>query len=480
MLVCKRSVVTSLLLVALLVVEQGCGPAPQRASWLPSAEKMSARDRRAYIDSQVTEGERLREQGDVDLAFEKETRALQLARDEHYELGEAGARQVLALLFLEKRESAKAEAELLKVLRIREGVLGDEHRDTAIAHAMLGNLYRTQGDGKSALPHLVAAYETQEFWDSLSIRDRADFCRVIADLYARDQEFGNAVTLYEHAVLLYSQLPRNQRGEMAPIYSSLGAMTSRQSRFHDATKWYSKALESAEESFGPQHESTAAFLWALGDALVAENRAREALSPYGRALTIYRGADDAGLAVARTLDRIGRVYVRQGKYNNALEVFREGLELYQSHGVQVEQARSYKSIAETLGFLGRHEDAVDWHRKHVETQEKLHGLGDARSADAYAHFGASLATTRRFQEAVVALSRARDGFLTADGPGSARAARAVVVLAQCHENLGNKRDALALYQWAIPLLQNRSTVQDPAYSLAQIAVKRLEQELSTD
>jgi tetratricopeptide (TPR) repeat protein len=72
------------------------------------------------------------------------------------------------------------------------------------------------------------------------------------------------------------------------------------------------------------------------------------------------------------LRKLGMVYQRQGRHEQALAILRKSLALYRELGLPHGQAESLRELGVTLRALDRHEDArAHWHEA-LAIFERLH------------------------------------------------------------------------------------------------------------
>jgi len=172
------------------------------------------------------------------------------------------------------------------------------------------------------------------------------------------------------------------------------------------------------------------------DVEQAERMARSA------AWLAERLGDDASRAAG--LRAMGHILYRKRKYLPSLELYQAALDIYEPLGLDLEVGRTLNSSLQSLIYLGRYDEALDWaHRAH----EIFSRHGDhLRLARLDANMGNILYRQDRFEEALELYQRAYTAFLEIGEPQDV--AIALKNTATCLISLNDFPQALNTYQRA--------------------------------
>jgi CHAT domain-containing protein/Tfp pilus assembly protein PilF len=258
----------------------------------------------------------------------------------------ARALNLVANLYLAKKEYAKAEPLYQRALEIRERVLGAEHPDVAAScydlarfHSAKRDLAKAESFSQRALAIRERVLDPNHFQLGLTLYNYAGD-RANAREYAKSEElFLRAVSVLEKAL-----------GDDAPQYSNalhnLGFLYDTTGDFAKARQLYQRELASREKAYG-QESGEAAFV------LHYIARVHHRLGEYDEAEALYRRAlaiaeklrDEDGVLVA--LGNLAGIQNNRGDYEGAEALYQQVLE-------RQEQAATpnQTNIASTLLNLG--------------------------------------------------------------------------------------------------------------------------------
>lgn len=151
-----------------------------------------------------------------------------------------------------------------------------------------------------------------------------------------------------------------------------------------------------------------------------------------------------GASRAAALRAMGHILYRQRKYLPSLEHYQAALDIYEPLGLDLEVGRTLNSSLQSLIYLGRYDEALDWaHRAH----EIFSRHGDRlRLARLDANMGNVLYRQDRFEEALGLYQRAYTAFLEIGQPQDV--AIALKNTATCLISLNDFRQALNTYRQA--------------------------------
>jgi tetratricopeptide (TPR) repeat protein len=209
------------------------------------------------------------------------------------------------------------------------------------------------------------------------------------------------VTHYPLALAIYEEL--GDLMESGTINNDLGAFAYYQGRWDDALAFYEKARD--------QWQRAGDLPWAatisanVAEILSDRGQLEEADQMGREALRILRGA---GLksAIAFTLNIVGRVACRSGRYADALELLEQARDLNHEIGDEPEELESDVRIAECLAIQGRSTQALELSTEALVRSETLGGPATPQLQRVR---GCALAQLERLSEARVALQESVAG-----------------------------------------------------------------------
>jgi tetratricopeptide (TPR) repeat protein len=137
---------------------------------------------------------------------------------------------------------------------------------------------------------------------------------------------------------------------------------------------YSKiALEFAERS----HNSgiTAQAEYNHGDALLTASDASKAGFYFGQALTHYRTTDDK-TRIARALNKIGAIYAKTARYDQAIEYFLEAMQVSRRLENKLSYAHSLNNLGTCYRIQGNFAQAMNFIRQAVNICKDLRDKGE--------------------------------------------------------------------------------------------------------
>jgi CHAT domain-containing protein/Tfp pilus assembly protein PilF len=244
-------------------------------------------DEAAKLSREAAESARSKQ---FDAAIAAAGRALDLVeRAAGSENGEyAGSLDLLASLFLAKRDYSNAEKLFGRALDIRERISGVDHPDVARSLQSLARLYREKGDAEKARTYIQRA---------LGIRERSlDSNHVLT-----------ATTLIDYGGMLFDA---QEYAKAEEVYRRAASMMEKS--LGDGNEEYSRALH----TLGNLYDTT-------GDFVRAEQVYELELASTEKA----EGKD--GLGTAFVLDYLARIYYRRGEFDRAESLYKQTLAIRQ-------------------------------------------------------------------------------------------------------------------------------------------------------
>ena len=324
----------------------------------------------------------------------------------------------LGILSIQRGELDEARARLVEALGMRAAVLGDDHLAVAQTHAILGALSTEEGDIEGALAHFEAARTIQdaaldrdEAVDPLDIAQRLAFEGNVLRRLGRTAE---ARTAWERTLVLVRAELRHDHPEVSTAEHNLGLLLGELEDYDRATELLERALASRERLDPPRPVLVGATLKIFAGIASRGgelDRARElferaielAARTYGedrseavhlellyanalcdkwqelpRARELFSAALASGFYEARARDGLGRVALREERWEEAVSQLAEARRLFAAQGEWRHELWAQKNLA--LARLGDDGDSA----AAVRTWEKILAKEEAvLGADAY-------------------------------------------------------------------------------------------------
>jgi tetratricopeptide (TPR) repeat protein len=235
----------------------------------------------------------------------------------------------LGRLYDHSVETAQAEPILLRVLEIRERLLGADHLDTAASLNNLALLYYYKGRYEAAEPLYRRALE---IYERLLLRashpGAATSLNNLALLYYSQGRYEAAEPLYRRSLEIRERLLGADHPDTAQSLNNLAGLYESQGRYEAAEPLYRRSLEIRERLLGANHPDTAQSLNSLANLYYSQGRYETAEPLYRQSLEIRErllGADHPD--TAQSLNNLAGLYESQGRYEAAEPLYRRCLEI---------------------------------------------------------------------------------------------------------------------------------------------------------
>jgi len=342
--------------------------APRRSAQAPETE--AARLRKRAEDAQQA--------GRYDEALALALRAMALDEKErgpnHTDL--ASSALLVAEIYMDRGENAKAEQPLDRALSIRERALGPEHPDVAVALNDLALLCLNKREGWRAEPFYQRALEIRERALGPEHPDVALSLNNLAVLYDKRGEFWKAEPLYQRALAIREKALGPEHPHVALSLSNLAGIYAKMDNSAKAERLYLRALAIREKTMRPDHPHIASLLNSL--AILYDYRGAYGLAEplYRRALAIREKALPPN-HLDRTLsyENLALLLVKTKDYEGAAAVYRQGLDGGDSlpRDIPRRVGSWLSNLASAYLVINENERAEALYRKSLSIGEKAYG-----------------------------------------------------------------------------------------------------------
>jgi tetratricopeptide (TPR) repeat protein len=192
----------------------------------------------------------------------------------------------LALLYTDQGRYVEAEPLYKRALAIYEKRLGPEHLLVAFSLNNLANLYQEQGKYAEAEPlykRSLAIFEKQLGPDHPNVSSNLNN---LAHLYQKQGNFAGAEQLYKRALAITEKRLGLEHPLVATTLNNLANLYKYQGKYAEAEPLYKRALVIIEQKFGLEHPLVATVLENYADLLRTVKRNVEAEKMEARAKAI--------------------------------------------------------------------------------------------------------------------------------------------------------------------------------------------------
>lgn len=310
----------------------------------------------------------------------------------------------LSNVYLDQKKFDQAAALLVRVLDLRERMLGKEHTDTAQALNNLGMVNQRMGKFKEAEEYHKRALAIREKSSGV---DQLPVARSLSELgwtYYQQKKYAEAEKAYERAMPMWEA--RGSKAELASALFSLSNVYVEQKKYDQGKALLVRVLDLREQAFGKEHLDTAQTLNNLGRVGRMQGKYQEAEEFHRRALAIRQKASgDNRQLVAYSLYELGSVSYQQDKYAEAGVFYKQGLPLAEQTLGEVELANYLYDFARAYRPLGQYEETEKLVKRALATFEQKFGANSMKVRDAVMVLAFAVRSQGRLDEALELVRR---------------------------------------------------------------------------
>lgn len=300
--------------------------------------------------------------------------ALGLALQHDLPFHQAYALSRLGLLSTIKGNFEQAQKELDQSLNIFT-TLQDSIK-MADAYQGLGNVYRRSGQLAKALEaHLTCKKIREERGGTAQTIGWA--CHNIGTVFLATKEWNKALTYFEKAIQHYDGLDNYY--DQATTLNNIFVVHYKQGNYEAALRYIERARGIFEEQGQVLREGTT--LINIGELLTKLKRPAEAQSKLERAVRLFEQVKDSTY-LPMAINTLGYLHHDQGRHRTALTYFQKGLALAQAKNDIHGMMEVHESLAEELGDLNRHEEALVHFKAFTKWKDSLDILASTKELNA--------------------------------------------------------------------------------------------------
>ena len=305
----------------------------------------------------------------------------------------------------------EAEQVLLRLVSLREKVLGKEHPLAATSYNNIGSVYDDQGDYPKALEYYNKALEIYEKVLGKGHPDTAMSYNNIGLTYDYLGDYTKALEYYQKALDIREKVLGKEHPDTATTYASIGFTHNHQGDYTKALEYYQKALNIVEKVLGTEHPNTAVSYNNIGGVYYDQGDYPKALEYHFKALGIREkvlGMEHPDTATS--YNNIGLTYKKQGDYTKALEYYFKDLAISEKvlGKEHPSTATSYNNIGLTYHSQGDYTMALEYYFKALDIWEKVLGKEHPDTATSYNNIGMTYINLKDYTKAIEYLQKAFD------------------------------------------------------------------------
>jgi CHAT domain-containing protein len=211
-------------------------------------------------------------------------------------------------------------------LKIREKILGPDHRDVGTALNNLAVVYRDKSDYAKAEPLYRRALAVREKALGQWHPEVAATLSNLALLYSDRGEYAEAEPLYQRALGICEKSLGPEHLDLAYPLTNLAILYRNQGKYTKSESLYQRALPIFEKALGPEHPNVATALNALAILYSSRGEYARAEPLFRRALAIRKktlGPEHP--IIAESLHNLAVINDERGDYEGAERLYRQAL-----------------------------------------------------------------------------------------------------------------------------------------------------------
>jgi CHAT domain-containing protein/Flp pilus assembly protein TadD len=272
---------------------------------------------------------------------------------------------------------AEARAPLMRVLEIRERVLGVDDLLVAETLMFLASNYSVTGDYANAEPLYLRA---QRIFEQRLGPDHARVARLLTDLGGFYLQKGDEVKAEEadrRALGIYERAHLAENPAVGSILATLAGFYYARGDYENAEKYYERSRTVWEKLLGPDHFHLAPSYTHLGRVAYDAGNYSKAEAMFQRALTLAErglGADHTSVTDYR--NDLAMVYCTIGEYEKGEALYRQSLAVHEQKAAMGRPAAQevLLGLSRCYAAQGRTSDAVKAQSEASELEERYVAL----------------------------------------------------------------------------------------------------------
>lgn len=297
----------------------------------------------------------------------------------------------------------------LRVLAIREKVLGPKHPDTAHTLQMLAQICSRMGDNNRAISFYKRSLEIREKILGLEDLNTAVMLNNLADLYISNWDLDRAFPLLNRSLKIMEKIHGPNHLYTAIVILTMAELYHKRGDYKKALPLYQRSLEILKRDQGQDHPNTIAIIGKLGNLY-------KLMGEYDKALPLLQqllakseklsGCEH--LDITEDLNLLADIYRTMGVYEKALPLFQRSLKIRES--VLGKEHPLTATILHNLGLLywsmGYYDKSLLLLHQSLQIIEKVYGPENLKTATCLSHLASNYHTIGLYDKALTFYEKA--------------------------------------------------------------------------
>ncbi|MGB7057337.1 MAG: CHAT domain-containing tetratricopeptide repeat protein, partial [Geitlerinemataceae cyanobacterium] len=329
---------------------------------LPVVAQGNAEERKAQADRLLSEGIRLRQEGQFQESLDKLQQALVIYREigvreafpQESRSGEGTTLSNLGNVYLSLGQYPKAIEFYQQALFIHREVGNRAGEGTTLNN--LGLVY----DNLGQYPQAIEYYQ-QALFIHREVGNRAVEGTTLNNLgtvYNSLGQYPKAIEFYEQALFIHREV--GDRSGEGGTFNNLGEVYRSLGQYPQAIEFYQQALAIMQELGNRSGEGTT--LSNLGNVYLSLGQYPKAIEFYQQALSIRREVGDRS-GEGTTLNNLGEVYRNLGQYPKAIEFYQQALSIRRELGNRAVEGTTLNNLGNVYLSLGQYPKALEFYQQ---------------------------------------------------------------------------------------------------------------------
>ena len=291
----------------------------------------------------------------------------------------------------------------LKALVIREKVLPENHPDIATSYNNAGYAYGKLGEHKKELEYCLKALAIQEKVLPENHPDIAASYNNVGYAYGELGDHKKAIEFNLKALAIQEKVLPENHPDIATLCNNVGGAYSKLGENKTALEYCLKALAIQEKVLPENHPDIATSYNNAGYAYGKLGEHKKQLDYYLKALAIQEKVlPENHPDIAASYNNVGSAYSKLGDRKKALEYLLKALAIREK--VLPENhpaiATSYNNVGYAYGELGEHKKELDYYLKALAIQEKVLPENHPDIATSYNNVGGAYGELGEYKKAL--------------------------------------------------------------------------------
>ena len=324
----------------------------------------------------------------------------------------------------------------------------------ATSYNNIGFVYSEQGDYSRALSYYEKALQIQSQIYGEQHSSVATSYNNIGCVYSNQGDYNKAMSYYEKALKILLQVYGERHPDVAALYNNIGFIYDNQGNYNQALSYYEKALSIRLQINSEQHPDVAVSYSNIGSVYDNQGDYSRALSCYEKALQIQLqiyGRQHP--SVATIYNNMGGMYIDQGDYDQALACYKKALSIQlQVYGEQhAAVAMSYNNIGGVYDNLGNYSQSLSYYEKALSIQLQVYGEQHPSVATSYNNIGSVYYNQKDYAQALAYCEKALPIQLQVYGEQHPAVATSYCNMGSICDSQGNYSQALVYYEKSLKI-----------------------------